>query len=222
MLKDTRLAPDFSITALAEAAEGHSGSDLRELCRNAAMVPVREIMRSAEGNEEMLAKGQVEVAFIVFYPLNDRLIVNFRVLMYDHSRWKISLRTMVQVLYPQQSLTMKSYQDQPKMNNQHPDQIANNPIIQPVVMAFTCLTGHHSTLFGPTVLLDIFPLFRIIPDHSTCTLITGFIVLIYIIGYTSPPDTAWITLVLLLLISFIFSPFNLSIDCTPSVIPWKI
>ncbi|KAF7767983.1 hypothetical protein Agabi119p4_7226 [Agaricus bisporus var. burnettii] len=60
MLKDTRLAPDFSITALAEAAEGHSGSDLRELCRNAAMVPVREIMRSAEGNEEMLAKGQVE------------------------------------------------------------------------------------------------------------------------------------------------------------------
>jgi SpoVK/Ycf46/Vps4 family AAA+-type ATPase len=64
MLKDTQLAPEFSIVALAGATEGHSGSDLRELCRNAAMVPVREIMRSAEGNEEMLAKGQLEVPFL--------------------------------------------------------------------------------------------------------------------------------------------------------------
>ncbi|KAF5360348.1 hypothetical protein D9756_004938 [Leucocoprinus leucothites] len=60
MLKDTQIAYDFSMTTLAELTEGHSGSDLRELCRNAAMVPVREFMRSAEGNEELLAKGQLE------------------------------------------------------------------------------------------------------------------------------------------------------------------
>lgn len=63
MLKDTQLAPGFSMAGLAEITEGHSGSDLRELCRNAAMVPVREFMRSAEGNEELLAKGQLEVRF---------------------------------------------------------------------------------------------------------------------------------------------------------------
>jgi len=61
MLKDTRIVDGFSMTSLAEATEGHSGSDLRELCRNAAMVPVREFMRSAEGNEELFAKGQLEV-----------------------------------------------------------------------------------------------------------------------------------------------------------------
>jgi len=60
MLKDTQLAQGFQMTSLAEVTEGHSGSDLREICRNAAMVPVREFMRSAEGNEELLAKGQLE------------------------------------------------------------------------------------------------------------------------------------------------------------------
>ncbi|KAF9450539.1 ATPase [Macrolepiota fuliginosa MF-IS2] len=60
MLKDTQLAQGFSMTTLADLTESHSGSDLRELCRNAAMVPVREFMRGAEGNEELLAKGQLE------------------------------------------------------------------------------------------------------------------------------------------------------------------
>ncbi|EAU86198.2 ATPase [Coprinopsis cinerea okayama7 len=60
MLKDTKTEPDFSVEQLAQHTTGFSGSDLRELCRNAAMVPVREYMRSAEGNEELLAKGQLE------------------------------------------------------------------------------------------------------------------------------------------------------------------
>ncbi|KAF8877141.1 ATPase [Gymnopilus junonius] len=60
MLKDTKVAPNFSISALAALTEGLSGSDLRELCRNAAMVPVREFMRSNEGNHEALLKGQIE------------------------------------------------------------------------------------------------------------------------------------------------------------------
>ncbi|KJA23297.1 hypothetical protein HYPSUDRAFT_40129 [Hypholoma sublateritium FD-334 SS-4] len=60
MLKDTKLSPDFSIAILAEQTEGLSGSDLRELCRNAAMVPVREFMRSSTGNPKALEKGQLE------------------------------------------------------------------------------------------------------------------------------------------------------------------
>ncbi|OSC98011.1 ATPase [Trametes coccinea BRFM310] len=56
MLKDISLAPGFSIRALAEQAEGLSGSDLKELCRNAAMRPMREFMRDAGGDPEKLAQ----------------------------------------------------------------------------------------------------------------------------------------------------------------------
>jgi SpoVK/Ycf46/Vps4 family AAA+-type ATPase len=66
MLKNTKLAPTFSIGPLAEATDGLSGSDLRELCRNAAMVPVREFMRSTSDNHEALVKGQLEVPFFSF------------------------------------------------------------------------------------------------------------------------------------------------------------
>ena len=64
MLKDTKLSPDLSFETLAGHAEGLSGSDLRELCRNAAMVPVREFMRSTSDDHEAMAKGQLEVHFI--------------------------------------------------------------------------------------------------------------------------------------------------------------
>jgi len=63
MLKDTKLSPQFSFEDLAEQADGLSGSDLRELCRNAAMVPVREFMRNTSDNHEALVKGQLEVCF---------------------------------------------------------------------------------------------------------------------------------------------------------------
>ena len=63
MLKDTKLAPDFSFETLAEQADGLSGSDLKELCRNAAMVPVREFMRSTSDDHEAMVKGQLEVTF---------------------------------------------------------------------------------------------------------------------------------------------------------------
>ena len=61
MLKDTLLAPEFPLSALADLSDGFSGSDLREMCRNAAMVPVREYMRGAADNQELLAAGQREV-----------------------------------------------------------------------------------------------------------------------------------------------------------------
>jgi len=62
MLKDTTLAPNFPMDALAELSEGHSGSDLKEMCRNAAMVPVREYVRGTGEDQTLLAKGQLEVS----------------------------------------------------------------------------------------------------------------------------------------------------------------
>jgi SpoVK/Ycf46/Vps4 family AAA+-type ATPase len=64
MLKDTKLDPNLSLQVLASQTTGFSGSDLRELCRNAAMVPVRECMRAMEHDEEALMKVEKEVRFL--------------------------------------------------------------------------------------------------------------------------------------------------------------
>lgn len=50
MLSHTKLAEGFSIDELARRTDGLSGSDLKETCRNAAMVPVREFMREKGKN----------------------------------------------------------------------------------------------------------------------------------------------------------------------------
>ncbi|KAI3480963.1 hypothetical protein L1887_56916 [Cichorium endivia] len=53
MLSATSLDPKFSMTELVKRTEGYSGSDLKELCRNAAMRPVREFLRSKAGRESV-------------------------------------------------------------------------------------------------------------------------------------------------------------------------
>jgi SpoVK/Ycf46/Vps4 family AAA+-type ATPase len=56
MLAHTKLAPGFSVDELARRTDGLSGSDLKETCRNAAMVPVREFMREQGGGGLEAAK----------------------------------------------------------------------------------------------------------------------------------------------------------------------
>jgi SpoVK/Ycf46/Vps4 family AAA+-type ATPase len=42
LLADMELAPDFPLRALAESTPTLSGSDLKELCRSAALLSMRE------------------------------------------------------------------------------------------------------------------------------------------------------------------------------------
>ncbi|CAO3700484.1 unnamed protein product [Rhizopus microsporus] len=46
LLKNITLASDFNMNELVQRTAGLSGSDLKELCRNAAMIPIREYVRS--------------------------------------------------------------------------------------------------------------------------------------------------------------------------------
>jgi SpoVK/Ycf46/Vps4 family AAA+-type ATPase len=46
ILKDTKLSPEFNLEELVEKTAGMSGSDLTEACRDAAMVPVREYIKT--------------------------------------------------------------------------------------------------------------------------------------------------------------------------------
>lgn len=65
MLDGTKLEPDFPWDMLAAATDNLSGSDLKELCRNAAMVPVREYLRDHAGQESVMAKAQAEVGQVL-------------------------------------------------------------------------------------------------------------------------------------------------------------
>lgn len=65
MLAHVTLTPSFDIEELARRTDGLSGSDLRETCRNAAMVPVRDLMREKGGKGiKGMEEAKREVSFI--------------------------------------------------------------------------------------------------------------------------------------------------------------
>lgn len=61
ILKDTKLCDDFPIVTLAELTDGLSGSDLKELSRNAAMLPMREMLREVGEDAAELSRLHKEV-----------------------------------------------------------------------------------------------------------------------------------------------------------------
>ncbi|KAG2221158.1 hypothetical protein INT45_007735 [Circinella minor] len=48
LLRDIKLTSDFNMNELVKRTADCSGSDLKELCRNAAMIPIREYVRSVQ------------------------------------------------------------------------------------------------------------------------------------------------------------------------------
>lgn len=56
VLKDTRLddTGKFNMDALVQRTAGMSGSDLKEVCRDAAMVPIREYIKEKKSKGEQL------------------------------------------------------------------------------------------------------------------------------------------------------------------------
>ncbi|KAM0750323.1 AAA-domain-containing protein [Meredithblackwellia eburnea MCA 4105] len=68
MLKDIKVDPKFSMDALVRRTDGLSGSDLKEACRNAAMVPVREYMRTHQVDGQ-LDLEKVKAADFTIRPL---------------------------------------------------------------------------------------------------------------------------------------------------------
>jgi SpoVK/Ycf46/Vps4 family AAA+-type ATPase len=46
VLGEELLGDDVKLTGLADLTENYSGSDLQELCRYAAMIPIREALRN--------------------------------------------------------------------------------------------------------------------------------------------------------------------------------
>jgi len=91
MLKDTPLDPKFPMDVLARRSVGKSGSDLRELCRNAAMAPLQEYVRATSTDQEALEKGQLEgfnlrpLRFTDFFELEEE-IESFHPASEDRSR----------------------------------------------------------------------------------------------------------------------------------------
>ena len=67
MLKDISVDSNFELESLVKRTEGMSGSDLKEVCRSAAMIPVREVIRQKEAKGPIeVEKAKLEVNFFPF------------------------------------------------------------------------------------------------------------------------------------------------------------
>jgi ATPase family AAA domain-containing protein 1 len=56
ILGDTKRDPDFNLDYIAKVTAGMSGSDIKEACRDAAMVPMREHIREHKASGSSLSR----------------------------------------------------------------------------------------------------------------------------------------------------------------------
>jgi SpoVK/Ycf46/Vps4 family AAA+-type ATPase len=54
LLKNTLLEQGLTVQEIAECSKGYSGSDLKEMCKSAAFVPIQELIRSHKGSVQDL------------------------------------------------------------------------------------------------------------------------------------------------------------------------
>ena len=64
-LKKMPLSPDLSMDKLVAMTVNQSGSDIKELCRSAAMAPVREYIRANDSNLEAAVKQGISIRPLV-------------------------------------------------------------------------------------------------------------------------------------------------------------
>lgn len=64
ILKDCAISSNFDINQLVDITTGLTGSDLHELCRNAAMIPMRELMRK---HDPSTLEQDIEVGLKIFF-----------------------------------------------------------------------------------------------------------------------------------------------------------
>lgn len=70
ILKDTAVDTDFDVDMVVKRTGGFSGSDLRELCREAAILPVREYIRTNYDYKKGKIGGPSETDALPVRPLN--------------------------------------------------------------------------------------------------------------------------------------------------------
>lgn len=56
VLGDTKRDPEFNLEYIARVTEGMSGSDIKEACRDAAMVPMREYIREHKASGASMSR----------------------------------------------------------------------------------------------------------------------------------------------------------------------
>jgi SpoVK/Ycf46/Vps4 family AAA+-type ATPase len=69
------LGPKLTIKEIARCTAGYSGSDLKEMCRNASFVPIQELIRKHQGNIQDLDLSDLSkrpLDFSDFFPVDNQ------------------------------------------------------------------------------------------------------------------------------------------------------